>query len=82
MVPGSSRTSIDGWLGDFLKIRVTAKPEKGKANEAAGAALAEALGIPRSDINLASGGSAPRKVFKINTLSYEEIRARLPGPAD
>ncbi len=77
VVPGSSRTRIDGWLGDSLKIRVTAQPEKGRANAAAGAVLAEALAIPKSEISLSSGSSSARKVFKINELSYKEINARL-----
>ena len=31
--PGSSRNQIVGWLGDALKIKVTAPPEKGKLND-------------------------------------------------
>ncbi len=81
-MPGSSRTRIDGWLGDALKIRVTAKPEKGKANEAVAAALAEALAIPKSEISLSFGHSSARKTFKINVLSESEIHARLPGQDD
>ena len=77
VVPGSSRTRIDGWLGDSLKIRVTAKPEKGKANEAVGTVLAEALEIPISEVSLSSGRSTARKIFKINKLSDDEIHARL-----
>ena len=77
VVPGSSRTRIDGWLGDSLKIRVTAQPEKGRANEAVRAVLAEALAIPKSEISLSSGSSSARKIFKINELSDEEINARL-----
>ena len=77
VVPGSSRTRIDGWLGDSLKIRVTAQPEKGRANEAVGAVLAEALAIPKSEISLSSGSSSARKVLKIKRLSDDEIHARL-----
>lgn len=77
VVPGSSRTRIDGWLGDSLKIRVTAKPEKGKANEAVATVLAEVLEIPLSEVSLSFGRSSARKVFKIHKLSDDEIYARL-----
>ena len=45
VVPGSSRDEIVGWLGDSLKVKVKALPEKGRANEAVVALLAERLGI-------------------------------------
>jgi|688.fasta_scaffold213592_3 hypothetical protein len=31
VVPGSSRDGIAGWLGDALTIKVTATPDKGRA---------------------------------------------------
>ena len=34
VVPGASRSEVTGWLGDSLKIRVAAPPERGKANAA------------------------------------------------
>jgi len=82
VVPGSSRTRIDGWLGDALKVRVTAKPEKGRANDAVVTLLAETLGIRRQDISISSGGTSPRKSFIINNLSDSEVRSRLPGQND
>ena len=78
VVPGSSRTKIDGWLGDALKVRVSAKPEKGRANDAVVTLLAETLGIRRQDISISSGGTSPRKSFIINDLSDSEVRSRLP----
>ena len=80
VVPGSSRNHIAGWLGESLKIRVTANPEKGKANDAVVTLLADTLKIPKQDITLSSGASSPRKVCKISTLSHSEIKSRLSGP--
>ncbi len=79
-VPGSSRNHIAGWLGESLKIRVTANPEKGKANDAVVTLLADTLKIPKQDITLSSGASSPRKIFKISGLSHSEIKSRLSEP--
>ena len=80
VVPGSSRNHIAGWLGESLKIRVTANPEKGKANDAVVSLLADTLRIPKHDVTLSSGASSPRKVFKISGLSHSEIKSRLSEP--
>jgi len=77
VVPGSSRNYIAGWLGESLKIRVTAIPEKGKANDAVVTLLADTLKIPKQDVTLSSGASSPRKVFKISGLSHSDIKSRL-----
>ena len=77
VVPGSSRNHIAGWLGESLKIRVTANPEKGKANDAVVTLLADTLKIPKQDVTLSSGASSPRKIFKISGLSHSEIKTRL-----
>ncbi|MEK7839378.1 MAG: DUF167 domain-containing protein, partial [candidate division NC10 bacterium] len=47
VIPKSSRDSIAGWVGDALKVCVTAAPERGKANAAVEAVLADALGLAR-----------------------------------
>ena len=57
VVPGSSRNRIVGWLGDALKIKVTAPPEKGRANEAVLSLLAERLGLPADAVAVARGSA-------------------------
>ena len=52
VVPGSSRNQIVGWLGDALKIKVTAPPEKGQANEVVVELLASTLGISTDAIEI------------------------------
>lgn len=76
-VPGASREGIAGWLGDALKVRVTAPAEGGKANEAIEELLAGALGIPRRSVRIVAGGSSPRKVVEVSGISAEEARRRL-----
>lgn len=73
VVPGSSRDQIVGWLGNALKIKVTAPPEKGRANEAVVAMLAERLGIGTDDIMVVSGHSSPCKVLAIEGMNDESI---------
>jgi len=77
VVPGASRSGIAGWLGDALKVRVAAPPEKGKANSAVESVVARALQLPDCDVRIVSGHASPRKVIQINDLSLEEVRERL-----
>jgi uncharacterized protein YggU (UPF0235/DUF167 family) len=70
---------VDGWLGEFLKIRLTAEPQKGKANEALVALMSDVLRVPRKNISISSGASSSKKVLNISGLSKFEISSRLPG---
>lgn len=66
-----------GWLGNTLKVRVTAPPERGKANAAIETIIAEALGVPRTYAQVVAGTTSPRKVVEITGLSEEEVYRRL-----
>jgi hypothetical protein len=79
VVAGSSRNGIAGWLGDTLRVRVTAPAERGKANEAVEVLLREALGFPRGGVRIVSGSSSPRKIVEITGLSESEVRRKLSG---
>ena len=77
VVPRSSRDEVVGWLGDALKIKVTAPPEKGRANEAVVEMLADRLGLPADAITVLSGHSSPSKVITINGIDDEAIKKGL-----
>lgn len=77
VIPGSSRSGIAGWLGDALRVRVTAPAERGKANAAVEALLREILDLPSAGVRIIAGGSSPRKTVEIVGLSESEIRKRL-----
>jgi uncharacterized protein YggU (UPF0235/DUF167 family) len=65
-------------LGKALKVRVTAPAERGKANSAVEATLAEALGISSESARVIRGRTSPHKVVEIVGLSESEIYRRLP----
>ena len=77
-MPGSSRDELVGWLGDSLKVKVKAPPEKGRANEAVVALLAERLGTDASSIAVVSGHSSPAKVLEVDGMDDEAIRVAFP----
>jgi hypothetical protein len=81
VVAGSSRSGIAGWLGDTLRIRVSAPAERGKANAAVEALLSEVLDIPGGDAKIISGSSSPRKLVEIVGLSEAEVRRKLSDAA-
>ena len=74
---GARRNAILGVRQGMLRIAVTAAPEKGKANRAIIALLSEALGVPKSTIELISGDSSPQKRFLILDANLDEIRQTL-----
>lgn len=73
VVPGATRTEVSGWLGDELKIRVSAQPENGKANAAVEALLAKALNKPVSSIKIVAGKGSQRKRIEIIGLTRNEV---------
>ncbi len=68
--PGASANRIEGSVrlddgATVLRVRVTAAPEKGKANAALIKLLAKALGAPKSAIAIAGGATDRRKTLAI-----------------
>ncbi|MCZ3375936.1 DUF167 domain-containing protein [Rhizobium sp. AG207R] len=70
LTPNGGRDAIDGLEtgadGEcYLKARVSAAPEKGKANKALIALLSKSLGIPKSTLSIVSGDTARKKILRI-----------------
>jgi uncharacterized protein (TIGR00251 family) len=55
VVPRSSREGIDGFYGDRLRVRLTAVPERGEANDALIRVLARAARLPASRARIVAG---------------------------
>jgi uncharacterized protein (TIGR00251 family) len=62
VIPKSSRNEIVGILADgTLKIKVTAAPEKGKANSAVCEFLAEFFGVAKRYVEITRGETSHNK---------------------
>jgi uncharacterized protein (TIGR00251 family) len=77
VVPGASRTRIAGAYGDGIRVTVAAAPERGAANAAVIELLAEALRLPRENVQILHGHSSPRKEILIAGLPADAIKRRL-----
>ncbi len=62
---------------DGLRVRLTAPPVEGAANEALIALLAERLKLPKRALRVARGASGRQKMIEISMLSAEEFWQRL-----
>jgi uncharacterized protein (TIGR00251 family) len=75
--PGAPRTELAGRHGDAWKVRVSAPPERGRANDAVLGLLAERLRVPRSAVSVVSGHTSRDKVVELRGLASAEAERRL-----
>lgn len=70
-----NETKFLGWFGDCIKIRLNARPEKGKANKELIRFLADELGIPKKMISISSGHTSQKKTIKLPDTAYEILHS-------
>ena len=77
IVPGSSKTSLCGSLDGMVKIKVSAAPEKGKANQCLVEFLAKQLGVKKKAVRVISGQTNPVKNIEVLGIPAEELTTKL-----
>jgi uncharacterized protein (TIGR00251 family) len=77
VVPNASRSHIVGLHGDRVKVRISAPPEKGRANKELVGLLMEATGA--SGARVISGGASRRKTVELIGVRSAGVRERLVG---
>jgi len=75
--PRASRDAVAGVAGDALRVRLTAPPVDGAANEALVRFLAGRLDVARASLALVSGHTGRNKVIEVTGLSPGEVARRL-----
>ena len=79
VVPRARINEITGIHGDALKVRLTAPPVEGRANEALVAFLAKRLGVRKSEVEIVAGTTSRRKMIRVIGVLAQEMEERLLG---
>jgi uncharacterized protein (TIGR00251 family) len=63
--PRSSKKGISGVMENVVRVKLTAPPVGGEANEQLIEVMSEATGVRKSDIRIVRGQSSKKKVIEI-----------------
>lgn len=77
VVPRASKEGVAGIEGGVVRLRLSAPPVEGKANEALARFLAKALGVPRGRVTLVAGGRGRSKIVRVEGMTTEAALALL-----
>ena len=72
--PRSSRNEIVGLQGVSLKVRVTAPPVEGMANQALIDFLSQSLKTSRRNVCIVSGYSSRNKIVEVRGVELEAVQ--------
>jgi hypothetical protein len=75
VVPRSSKTQVAGIYNGMLKIKLSAVPEKGKANEALINFLSDKLNVPKAYVTIISGLTSKIKQVSVKNVAQQTIDA-------
>ena len=75
--PRASRTAVGGAHGGALRVRLSAPPVDGAANDALVDALAGALGVPRRAVRIVAGATSRGKVVEVDAGGESGAAARV-----
>lgn len=77
VTPRSSQRRVDLLDDGSLKVWVTQAPTDGQANQGVREALSEALGVPKSRIDILRGLTSRKKRIRIDGVGLEEALVSL-----
>ena len=77
VIPHASRAEIAGVQEGAFKVKVTAPPVEGAANEACIKLLARELGLKKSQMEISSGAKSRKKTVMIKDISKAELETKI-----
>ena len=82
VVPRASRCEPAGIRDGAWKLRITAPPVEGKANQACIELLAELLGVKRAQVKIIAGHASRTKTVAVKGAKATEIADRIAALQD
>jgi len=77
VVQRASKNQVVGAEGGALKIRLTAPPVEGKANDALIEFLANMLGVRRAQIEIVTGHASRRKIVRVRGVTAKQVKEKI-----
>ncbi|MFL6429507.1 MAG: DUF167 domain-containing protein [Acidobacteriaceae bacterium] len=69
VIPRARTASVSDLMANgVLKVKVTAAPEKGRANDEVCTVIAEALGVAKRNVEIVSGHTGAQKRVRVTRL--------------
>jgi uncharacterized protein (TIGR00251 family) len=75
--PHASRAEIAGISEGMLKVKVTAPPVEGAANEACIVLLAKKLGLRKSQMKISAGAKGRKKTIMVSSISKTDLEQKI-----
>jgi uncharacterized protein len=75
--PHASRADIAGIAEGMLKVKVTAPPVEGAANEACIGLLSKKLGLRKSQMKISAGARGRKKTILVSEISKTDLEQRI-----
>lgn len=79
VVPRASKSEIVGEVEGSLKVRISAPPVDGAANQEVVRALAKAFGVAKSNVSIVSGETSKSKRVRVIGATPERLRQLADG---
>ena len=73
--PRSSRSGLDGLMGDAVKVRIRSAPVDGKANKELVETLAEAFDLPKAAVVFKGGETSKTKRLLLKGVTAAQVAA-------
>ena len=75
--PRASRDEIVGWQANTLRLRVSAPPLEGRANDAVVQLIARGAGVAPGAVSVVAGARGRDKLVRVAGVTPDALRARL-----